>query len=168
MLELSLYNDIEKQETITRIADLFDFHKNLHQQLNTASEVDTNQAEETLIDWLNENNELYLIVKDEKTVGFVRIGYRGDNVAWIEDIYVDEKYRNKGIGTEAIKLSENIIKAKPGYTAICFDVVPRNINALKLYHKLGYDSLSILTVRKELYDNKNDRQISFLELDFKY
>lgn len=55
-----------------------------------------------------------------------------------------------------------------GYTSICFDVVPRNHEALRLYHKLGYDNLSIITVRKELYENKRDKAETLMGLDFKY
>ena len=40
-----------------------------------------------------------------------------------------------------------------GYTAVCMDVVSRNTEALNLYQKLGYDTLSLITVRKELGEN---------------
>ena len=33
------------------------------------------------------------------------------------------------------------------------DVVPRNTEALNLYQKLEYDTLSLITVRKELGEN---------------
>ena len=105
---------------------------------------------------------------DGNTVGFLHIGYRGPIVAWIEDVYVDVEDRSIGIATESIHLAENIIKSKDGYISICFDVSPRNESALKLYHKLGYDNLSLLTVRKELYENKRDRQEDILGFRFNY
>ena len=71
-------------------------------------------------------------------------------MAWIEDLYVAKPFRKQGIATEAIHLAETIVQSRSGYTAICFDVVPRNEAALRLYHRLGYDCLSLLTVRKEL------------------
>lgn len=101
-------------------------------------------------------------------VGFLHIGFRGGNVAYIEDIYVDENCRNKGIATEAIRVAEDIIKTHKGYTSVCFEMIPRNNEALRLYHKLGYDSLSIITVRKELYENNRDKIEKFMGLDFKY
>lgn len=54
------------------------------------------------------------------------------------------------------------------YTSICFDIVPRNNKALRLYHKLGYNNLSIITVRKELYENNRDKIEKLMGLDFKY
>ncbi len=101
-------------------------------------------------------------------MGFLHIGYRGANVAWIEDIYVDRNYRNKGIATQSIYVAEEIIKSHAGYTSICFDVVPRNKEALRLYYKLGYDNLSIITVRKELYENNRDKVEKLMGMEFRY
>lgn len=56
----------------------------------------------------------------------------------------------------------------PGYTAVCLDVSPRNTDALKLYHKLGYVDLSLVTIRKELKGSKRDRPIHLFDLDFNY
>lgn len=47
-------------------------------------------------------------------------------------------------------------------------VVPRNQAALRLYHKLGYDCLSLLTVRKELYENKRDRKETIFGMEYRY
>ena len=41
--------------------------------------------------------------------------------------------------------AEEIIRANPQYTAVCLEVVPRNENALRLYHKLGYDFVVCLS-----------------------
>ena len=79
---------------------------------------------------------------------------------------MDKNYRNKGIATRSIRVAEEIIKSHVGYTSICFDVVPRNNEALRLYHKLGYDNLSIITVRKELYENNRDKVEKLMGLDF--
>lgn len=109
-----------------------------------------------------------MIQYKEIVVGFLHIGYRGGNVAWIEDIYVDKVYRNKGIATQSIHIAEEIIKSHEGYPSVCFDVVPQNAAALNLYYKLGYHNLSLITIRKELYENNRDRTEKFMGLDFKY
>ena len=111
---------------------------------------------------------MYVVIFDDLLVGFLRLLYKGSNVVWIEDIFVDELYRNKGIATAAIKIAESIIKSDSQYTSICIDVVPRNYAALKLYNKLGYDTLSLITVRKELYDNKRELKLDFNGIEFKY
>lgn len=165
MISLKRFSDEFKDETVKRIAVFFGFHSVL---VNGKENLNYKMAEETLNEWLKPDHEMYIIEYKEKTAGFLHIAYKGSNVAWIEDIFVDENFRNKGIATRAIKIAEEIIKSNPGYTAICFDVVPRNEAALRLYYKLGYDNLSMITVRKELYENKRDKKESLLGFEFNY
>ena len=167
-IQLFKYEDTYKPQIIKQIALFFGFHASLLSETYALNEGDFKAAEETLSDWLLPPSELFVITYENKNVGFLRLAYRGANVAWIEDIFVDPQYRNGGIATEAIRLAEEMIKMNPNYTAICFDVVPRNEAALRLYHKLGYDTLSIVTVRKELYENKRDRKLELAGVEFKY
>ncbi|MBD5145760.1 MAG: GNAT family N-acetyltransferase [Ruminococcus sp.] len=85
----------------------------------------------------------------------------------MEDVFVDEAYRGKGIGSQAINAAEEIIKHKDGYNAVCIDVVPQNTNALSVYHKLGYDTLSMITVRKEFGSNYREDIADVLGYKFK-
>ena len=167
MIELIPYDQKYEAEILPRIHDFFGSHVTLLDAHHEMTEKNIIQARKTIREWLGKSYELYLVIFHDCIAGFICINYRGDNVVWINAIYVDEKVRKQGIATAAIQKAENIIQSKPGFTAICFDVVPRNIEALYLYHKLGYDSLSIVTVRKELYDNKRDRLEKILNLDFK-
>lgn len=168
MIKLIPYTPEFKNDTVKRIADFYNYHSSLLNKKVELTESSYAEAEETLGNWLESSNELYLIKYKQFVVGFLHIGYRGENVAWIEDIYVDKNYRNKGIATQSIHVAEEIIKSHVGYTSICFDVVPRNNEALRLYHKLGYDNLSIITVRKELYENNRNKVAELMGLEFKY
>ena len=152
---LKIYSEQYKEEMIQRIAKFFGFHLNLSNKNCLIKVTSYDMATENLNDWLKNDSELNLILNDQQTVGFLRIGYRGDNVAWIEDIFVDEEYRNRGIATKSIKEAEKIIKKQPQYTSVCLEVVPKNKAALSLYYKLGYDRLSIITVRKD-FNKEND------------
>ena len=62
---------------------------------------------------------------------------------------MDEGLRRQGIASKAIGLVEEVLQ-KRGVEGICMDVIPDNIPALRLYHRLGYDRLSIVTVRKDM------------------
>lgn len=166
MIKLTEYSDQYRNATVERIVHFFGFHNALIHGSPELSNENFRTAEETLEDWLGQDNDFYMIALDGDVIGFLHIGYRGSNVAWIEDIYVDPEYRNQGVATQAIHLAEDIIKKRPDYTAICFDVVPQNEAALRLYYNLGYNNLSLITVRKELYDNKLDRKESVLGLEF--
>ena len=125
-------------------------------------------AYETLGEWLRPPNAIYFITRDGQAVGLLRLGFRGGNVAWVEDIFVDEKLRRQGIASEAIALAEDIVRARSGYTALHLEVVPRNENALRLYHQLGFDSLSLVTLRKNFDGSKKDRSVSLLGLELRY
>ncbi len=168
MIKLMPYTAEFKSDMIKRIADFYHHHAALLNEKAELTESAYAEAEETLEKWQKPSHELYLIQWQQCMVGFLHIGYRGGNVAWIEDIYVDRDYRSRGIATESIHVAEEIIKSHAGYTSICFEVAARNKEALHLYHKLGYDNLSILTVRKELYENKRDKTERLMGLDFKY
>ena len=160
------YSEEYKQDILIRITKFFEYHFGLDSS-STRNTIDANMAEQNLKDWTSGDNELFVILFEGKSVGFLRIGYRGGNVAWIEDVFVDEDYRNKGIATNSILQAEEIIKSHLPYNAVCFDVVPNNMEALKLYHKLGYDTLSLVTVRKELKHCNRGRNETILGLKFK-
>ena len=153
MINLVPYNEKYQNIVTDCIISFFGFHSAINGQANSP---ELTQAKENIEVWTSESHELYIIKCDNIPVGFVHIWYKGGNVAWIEDIFVDEAYRGQGIGSKAINSAEDIIKRKSGYTAVCMDVVPRNTNALAAYHRLGYDTLSLITVRKEL--GKNTRE----------
>jgi len=168
MVKLVEYTEDLKIQTLKWIKSFFGFHGSLISDIEPEDEQNFSITEETLAEWLKNPSKLYIIISGDTAVGFLRLSFKGSNVAWIEDIFVDKAYRNKGIATNAIKIAESIIKDNSEYTAICLDVVPRNAAALRLYHKLGYDTLSIITVRKELYENNRDLKFDFNGIEFKY
>lgn len=164
MINLVPYNENYESRAINYIVTFFGFHSSINGQ---TSSPELTQAKENIEMWTSEKHELYIIESDNTPVGFIHIWYKGGNVAWIEDVFVDEAYRGKGIASQAINSAEEIIKQKPGYTAVCMDVVPRNKDALATYHKLGYDTLSLITVRKELGENHREEMADILGHKFK-
>lgn len=130
------------------------------------SQVDETQAQEVLTDWIKEDHELYDILGDGKPVGFVHLNWRGATVCWIEDIFVEEGLRRQGIASKAIALVEEVLQ-KRDVEGICMDVVPDNIPALRLYHRLGYDRLSIVTVRKDMQPFATERREQIGGMDFR-
>ncbi len=163
MVNLVPYNENYASRTIDYIVSFFGFHSSINGQANS---LELTQAKENIEMWTSEKHELYIIESHNTPVGFIHIWYKGGNVAWIEDVFVDEAYRGKGIGSQAIT-AEEIIKQKQGYTAVCMDVVPRNKNALATYHKLGYDTLSLITVRKQFGEKYRGQTADFLGYKFK-
>ena len=130
------------------------------------SQIDDTTARENLASWTKEDNELYEILGDGVSVGFIRLNWRGPEVCWIEDIFVEESLRGQGIAARAIGLVEEVLQ-KRDVEGICMDVVPDNIPALRLYHRLGYDRLSIVTVRKDMQPFTTERIEQIGGLDFR-
>ena len=157
-----------ENRTVMRIAEFFGFHRSLSDGSCEINEGHIKAAGETLGEWLVPPSELYVIISGDCDVGFIRLSYRGSNVAWIEDIFVDKEHRGCGIASCAVGLAEDMIRSDPNYTAVCIDAVPRNSSALRLYRRLGYDTLSIVTLRKDFGGNDRDRTVGIDGVEFKY
>jgi ribosomal-protein-alanine N-acetyltransferase len=81
----------------------------------------------------------YLIIgffKDKKLVGYL-IANNNDISVDLFKIYVDEKYRNKGIGKQLLTFLINHHRNKPIYV----EVLSTNAYAIKLYEKLGFKKI---------------------------
>ena len=167
LIDLCPYTPKYRRQTLHRMADFFGFHRALYNgESNIPSP--TRETRKTLKRWTAKDNSLYVIRSDGVSAGFVHIGWRGGNVAWIEDIYIDRARRGQGLASQAIACAEKIIAKDKRYTAVCMDVSPRNADALRLYARLGYTGIGMLTLRKELYENDMDRDVNFLGHDFTY
>jgi len=55
-------------------------------------------------------------------------------------IFIDSKYRNKGLGTKMLKYLEALAK-DDNMTTISINVMPKNKRAIKLYEKIGFKEL---------------------------
>ena len=105
------------------------------------------EAEGDLEEWTKEGHQLYFIYLDETAVGLVHLGSRGVEVDWLEDLFVLPEYQGRGIGSKAIQLTEEIVKTYS--EALYIEAAARNVRAIELYRKLGYDCLNTITIRKD-------------------
>ena len=130
------------------------------------AETDEANAREDIDAWTQENHDLFVITKSGDPVGFLHLNMRGSTVCWIEDVFVREDMRCQGIASAAIALAEAILKER-GVKGVSMDVVPDNLPALRLYHRLGYDRLSIVTVRKDFDSSETERIEKIAGLPFR-
>ena len=130
----------EAEETLVRF--LIEFWKVHH------SDVSAEEARRELSGWTKDDHNLFVIQSDGAAVGFIRTHNTSPEVCWIDDIFVDAPHRGKGYASEAIRLTEAALREK-GCRSFCMEVVPDNLPAMRLYHRLGYDRLSLLTMRKD-------------------
>lgn len=142
---------------------------NYHRELNNSPK-EYWQTEEESIESLNEwckEGTVYNIFDEETVVGFFFVKFGGQNVAWLEDLYLTDEYRGKGIGKYAIsKLDELMIEK--GVSSMFIDVIPRNTSAIKFYRECGFDHLNMIQLRKN-YDNRlnKNEEVEILGYSFK-
>ena len=151
--------------TSKMITDLMNYHRKLNNAPKKYWQTDE-QSQETLRYWI-EDGIVYNIFLDNEPVGFFYVKFGGQDVAWLQDLFIIEQYRNKGIGKYSMqKLDELMIEKK--VVALFVDVIPRNTGAIKLYRDFGFDHLNLIQLRKN-YDKSldKDEDIEILEFNFK-
>lgn len=86
--------------------------------------------------------KIWMIESDKKAIGYLVITYcfsfeyKG-LYAYIDEIYIDEKYRNQGIGTKAVQFA--IRESKKGKIKMLYlEVEKHNKRATSVYEKLGF------------------------------
>ncbi|WP_322184256.1 GNAT family N-acetyltransferase [Neglectibacter caecimuris] len=105
------------------------------------------EAKEDLAAWTASGHAFYFICREQEPVGFLHLGSRGGKVDWLEDLFVLPTCQNQGIGSEAVRLAEEIVKAYS--ESMYIEAAARNERAIRLYKRLGYDCLNTVSVRKD-------------------
>ena len=102
--------------------------------------------------WTQPGHRLYFISYNDLTVGFLHLGSRGCDPDWLEDIFVLPEFQGRGIGSQAIRLAEDIVREYS--PCLYIEIAARNTNALRLYRRIGYDCLNTVTIRKDFQPDK--------------
>lgn len=86
-----------------------------------------------------EHTTLYAIMLDDTIVGLIGLGFDEDGVSgFINPIMIDAKYQGNHYGETAITLAVDILKMEYGVSKVNLGHRKSNINAGKLYEKLGF------------------------------
>ncbi len=105
---------------------IFEYAKDLpDDEINKINNYVKNNVLKLLNDYSN-------IIVDNKVIGCLLLTNKDDNIL-LDEIYIEQEYRNKGIGTDIIKnvINENDI--------IYLWVYKENVKAISLYKKLGFN-----------------------------
>lgn len=94
----------------------------------------------------------YILEHDGDTAGYGLISKTysqeaGGYVYWLEELYILERFRSKGLGAEFIKYLE--ATKEPGVTRLRLEVEEENTRAIALYKKLGYQTLNYIQMVKD-------------------
>ena len=96
------------------------------------------------------NNEFAIVLVCElerKVVGYVYAINLIDNFDLLS-LFVNEDYRNNNVGKMLVTKLQETVKDKP----ILLEVSDKNINAINLYSKTGFE---IINVRKNYYEDSD-------------
>jgi len=100
-----------------------------------------------------------LVAEDNgQIVGHVHLRLKDPqhSCSWIEDLYVKEAERHRGIGTALIEAGESFVRAN-GHSNIGISVNPTlNAHVKKLYEKLGYRKTGRPAYLDGVYDGTED------------
>lgn len=110
---------------------------------------DGHVSKELIENKLKEKEIIIASDEDNKIIGWLRYSYFWDNTPFMNMLYINENYRNKGIGKELVLFWENEMKKK-GYEFLMTSTLS-NEEAQHFYRKLGYkDSGSLLLPNEPL------------------
>lgn len=94
--------------------------------------------------------EGYIFENEKEILGYGMIAKSfstefGKPCIWIEDLYLKEEYRGKGVGSSFFAYLEE----KYPNTIMRLEVEEDNIRAVAVYKKNGYDTLPYMEMKKE-------------------
>jgi len=93
-------------------------------------------------------NEIYILQDEEDSiVGWMRHCYFWDNTPFMNMIWIDDTYRNKGLGKKAVLFWEDEMK-KLGFNLVMTSTLA-NEGAQHFYRKLGYRDSGCLILEDE-------------------
>lgn len=167
MITLTPYQEEYRSNTLKRIGAFWGFHRDLVNKIEQQNSEEENSSILPGFKKLDFGRPLVVVIlQDRMDVGFVHLQKIGPIVMQLEDIFVDEAMRGQGIASKAIALAEQEAQKIPGIEAMSLQVVTRNEAAMRLYHKLGYNTMSMVTLRKEFGENHRDQKAEFLGMTF--
>lgn len=112
----------------------------------------------TFKECLNENPYCHgVMVEYEKNIvgfGLIALTYSneaGGLVVWLEELYILEEFRSKGLGKE---LFEYAYTTFPNAKRFRLEVTPVNTRAINLYKSLGYEILDYIQMYKDINHSK--------------
>ncbi len=93
----------------------------------------------------------YIITCDEKDAGYLLLSKSfsqeaGGIVIWVEEIYIEEPFRNLGIGGKIF----DFIDSEIPHARIRLEVERDNLSALRLYKRKGFRELDYMQMIKGL------------------
>ena len=106
--------------------------------------------------------------EEEKLVAVMDLilNFPNKETVFIGFFMMNTAYQGKGIGSRAIQLAEDIVKEYS--ESLYIEVAARNMKAIRLYQRIGYNCLNTITIRKDFHPEKCETisHERIMEMDF--
>lgn len=139
-------------EIVELYKELYDAEKIFDENLTNIYNVSEKQKEE-IQKRIKSRKEIFLVAEeDNKIIGLID-GYIIDNsnhiekVGYLDHLCVNKNYRKLGIGENLIEEFSNKMKSK-NVTYLKLNAFEKNLPAIALYKKLGFEEYSIYYTKK--------------------
>ena len=143
-------NDYE--DIVNLYKQLFDSEKKFDDNIVRTYKIDEKE-EKRIKKSIKSRKGIFLVAEiDNKIVGLIdgyimESIYYNEKISYLAHLCVDEKYRNKEIGSKLIEEFSEISKKK-GAKYITLSAFEKNIHATNLYNKHGFESYSVYYMKK--------------------
>lgn len=162
-MEIVKYSQKYFNETAILLAD---FRVQLRKFKGIDSEPDIKSANEEVKNFASdENYPFYLCLENNEVIGYMIL--KIDGVIWVEQIFVKEEYRRKGVASLLFK------KAEEESTSINEDTLfnyvhPNNDAMISFLKSKGYTVLNLIEIRKPFKGEHNKQKIKINNNEFDY
>ena len=143
-------NDYE--DIVNLYKQLFDSEKKFDDNIVRTYKIDEKE-EKRIKKSIKSRKGIFLVAEiDNKIVGLIdgyimESIYYNEKISYLAHLCVDEKYRNKEIGSKLIEEFSEISKKK-GVKYVTLSAFEKNIPATNLYNKHGFESYSVYYMKK--------------------
>ena len=162
-LEIIQLNESHRDAVTPLIAG---FRSTLLSYKGIQSEPDTEDAKEEFLGYLESGYPVFAAVEDGKLVGHLVCRTEGP-VLWVEQIYVCEDSRRKGVGSALFEKAEETA-AGMGEETVYNYVHPNNAGMISFLRSKGYTVLNLIEIRKPYTGEKLSTKVHVDNEEFDY
>lgn len=149
---------------VANLLSLFRVHLKTFKGINDKPDIES--AKEELSSFSkDENYPIYICIDNNEVLGYMIL--KLDGVIWVEQIYVKESARRKGVASLLYEKAEDINRSINEDTLFNY-VHPNNDAMIAFLKSKGYDVLNLIEIRKPFKEEKNKEVIKIRNNKFKY
>lgn len=127
---------------------------------------DIDGAKAELSEYISAKYPIFIAEEHGNYVGYVICRIEG-TILWVEQLYVSDSYRRRGIASDLFERAEDIAKEMGEETVFNY-VHPNNEAVIEFLRSKGYTVLNLIEIRKPYRDEKLTMKIKVNNCIFDY